>query len=484
MMKKKMEINIIFNMLKTITNIIFPLITFPYATRVLGAGNLGKVQYATSIIGYFTLLATLGISIYAVREGAKYKDDLKELSKFVKELLIINAVSLSISYFFLTIFIVFILKKLEILLLLVCSLNIIFQTFGIEWLYQIREDYVYISLRAFFVNCISIILMFIFVHNKNDYIIYALITVFSAGGSFVFNLLHAKSFISFSDLGKLEIKKHIRPIIIIFGISIASSIYINMDSVMLGAMVGVTAVGLYTCAVKLVQVVKSIISALSNVLFSRLSNYLGNGDMDAYTSLLDKGFNTAIMFMIPCIGSLMILSKDAVVVLGGSEYAIAAFASEILALNLLFSVVDGFLYYQILLPFKKDKEASISTCLGAGVNLILNFLFIPRYSYNGAAFATLIAEMFVFFNLYRYSKQCINLKLIFKYVIKYAMFSIPTFIVCFLLKMIEIDSLVRIVVAFIIGVIIYLLILIIFKDKMIVEEIDKVKRVLNEKRLS
>lgn len=481
-MRKKMEVNFFFNMLKTITNIIFPLITFPYATRVLGASNLGKVQYATSIVSYFTLLATLGISIYAVREGAKYRDDTKELSKFVKELVVINSVSVAVSYLLLTLFIIFVLKKIEIVLLLVCSLNIMFQTFGIEWLYQIREDYVYISIRAFLVNCISILLMLLFVRTKGDYIIYALITVFSAGGSFIFNIVHARSFISFSAVTELELRKHIKPVIVIFGISIASSIYMNLDSVMLGAMIGATSVGLYTCAVKLAQVIKTIISSLSNVLFSRLSNYLGNDDYDSYIVLLDKGFNIAIMLMVPCIGSLVILSRDAVVVLGGAEFGIASFAAKILALNLLFSVIDGFLYYQVLLPYKKDTEASLSTCLGAIVNLVLNFIFVPLFSYNGAACTTLISEMLVFWNLYRASKKCVKISYIYRYVLKYALFSLPVYGICIGVKSLAIGSFYRLLIAFTIGCCTYFISLMVFKDRLVINELQKVKRKIYGKK--
>ena len=79
-MTKKMGVNAALNLFKTALSIIFPLITYPYISRILGVENLGKINYTASIVGYFSLVAALGISTYAIREGGRIISDSKKLS--------------------------------------------------------------------------------------------------------------------------------------------------------------------------------------------------------------------------------------------------------------------------------------------------------------------------------------------------------------------------------------------------------------------
>lgn len=472
MKEKKISINFIFNLFKTLMSLIFPLITFPYASRVLGVDNLGKVQYCNSIVSYFLLIASLGISIYAVREGSKYKDDKYMLSKFSKEILIINTLSTTIAYIAFIIFVVFFFRNDYYILIIICSLSIFFTTYSIEWLYQIKEEYKYISIRAFIMQLLSLILLFVFVKSSQDYIYYALISIIGASGNFIFNMVHAKDFINIFGKYNLEIKKHIKPIFTIFGISIASSIYMNLDTVMLGAMKSTVAVGLYTAAVKIVQVVKTLVGSFSNVLFPRLSNYLGNNKFEEYEKLLFQGLRIILMITIPAAVGMCMLSKEIIIIFSGNEYIEASLASKILSINVIFSIIDGALYYQILLPFGKEKFATLSTMIGACINFILNFIMIPYFSYVGAALTTLIAEFCVFLGLFYFSNKLMNIKSIVSYFIRYILYTIPFIIFCMLVKIV-LDSVFLTVIVSIIGsVFLYFLILFIFKDRIFVQSID------------
>lgn len=98
MKNKSLGINAVLNGIKNIMSVVFPLITFPYVSRVLQVENLGKYNFANSVNSYFILLAALGISTYAIREGAKYKGDREKISKFSSEIFSINICSMLISY--------------------------------------------------------------------------------------------------------------------------------------------------------------------------------------------------------------------------------------------------------------------------------------------------------------------------------------------------------------------------------------------------
>lgn len=463
MMEKSIGKNFVFNLLKTLMSLIFPLITFPYASRILGVDNLGKVQYCNSIISYFSLIATLGIAIYAVRQGSKYRDQQEQLSKFSKEILIINTGSLLFAYGLFITYLLFFFHEEYYTLIVICSFTMLFSTFSIDWLYQIKEDYGYITARSFFVQLVSLVFMFIFVKTKDDYVFYALVSIIGSTGSFIFNIWNARKYINIFQVKNIELHKHIRPIFTIFGVSVASSIYLSLDSVMLGNMVSTVAVGLYSSAVKVAQVVKMLVTSFSNVLFPRLSNYIANNKIQEYKILLHKSIQFILCISIPASIGMFMLSDEIILLFSGESFIEASSAAKILSINIVFSIVDGVLYYQVLLPFGKEKYASLGTLLGAIVNLCLNLIIIPYFSFNGAALTTLIAEICVFFILYYYANKLLKLKYILKYIVKFTFQSIPIIILCMLLRQV-LSGVYLLVVSIPLSLVIYGLVLFLMRD--------------------
>ena len=182
--------NALLNSLRVVLSIAFPLITYPYVTRILQAENLGKVNFASSTMSYFSLLAVLGLTSYAGREGIKYRDDRIELNLFCSELLTLNICTTIFSYICLGLTIIFIPSFQNYRdLLLIYSITILFSTLGMEWIYTIFEDYAYITKRSVVFQIISVILMFIFVRKKSDFYNYAAINVLASVGSNIFNFV-------------------------------------------------------------------------------------------------------------------------------------------------------------------------------------------------------------------------------------------------------------------------------------------------------
>ncbi|HFI0095332.1 TPA: oligosaccharide flippase family protein, partial [Streptococcus suis] len=135
---KSLKINVLLNTLRSVLNIIFPLITFPYVSRILGADNLGIYNFSSSFVSYFILIAGLGINTYAIREGAKYRDNREEISNFSSEVFSINMLSTLIAYILLiTILLLF--KNLQdyTICIIIFSIQIFFSTIGTEWIYTI-----------------------------------------------------------------------------------------------------------------------------------------------------------------------------------------------------------------------------------------------------------------------------------------------------------------------------------------------------------
>ena len=190
--------NFIMNFILTATQFIFPLITFPYVSRILQAAGNGKVSFASSVAHYFMMVASLGIPTYGVRACAKVRDDKEELTKTVQELFIINSivtVLVTVTYAIC----IFAVPRFteEKALFLIFGINVVLNMFGMNWVYQALEQYDYITFRSIAFKVLSIVLMFVFVHQQGDYKVYAAITVFAAVGSYVLNFVRLRKIINF-----------------------------------------------------------------------------------------------------------------------------------------------------------------------------------------------------------------------------------------------------------------------------------------------
>lgn len=247
MKKKSLGLNAFLNGLRSVLNLFFPLITFPYVSRVLSVPGIGIYNFSNTYINYFILIAGLGIATYAVREGAKYRENKDKINDFVSQIFSLNMIATVIAYLLLFASLI-IFKNLRnyISCILIFSLQILFTTLGTEWIYTIYEDYTYITIRSIVFKMISIVLLFLLVRRPEDYLIYAAITVFSAVGSNLLNFIHARNFVHIKLTTKTNWKYHLKPILIIFASAIAVTIYVSSDTTILGLLKNDYAVGIYS----------------------------------------------------------------------------------------------------------------------------------------------------------------------------------------------------------------------------------------------
>ena len=181
MNQKKIAVNAVLNIIKSGLSIIFPLVTYPYALRILGAENMGKISYSLSLVSYFTLISKFGISSYATREGSKIKDNKEKFSKFVNEIFTLNMILTIITYICLFFAILFS-KHFNTYktLIFIQSIVILTGTIGVEWINNIFEDFLSITLRSIISHIVILLLLFLLVKKSEDYIIYSAISVFAS----------------------------------------------------------------------------------------------------------------------------------------------------------------------------------------------------------------------------------------------------------------------------------------------------------------
>nr|WP_321330239.1 polysaccharide biosynthesis C-terminal domain-containing protein [uncultured Ilyobacter sp.] len=476
MKSKSVRLNFILNIVRVVVNLIFPLISFPYISRVLLVEGVGKINFATSIINFFLLLSSLGIPLYGIREVAKVRDNREELSKTVSEIFFLNLFAVFFSYLSLTFCIIFFnIFHNEIKLYILLSSNILFTALGMEWFYQGVEEYTYITLRSIFFKVFSIILMFIFVKEKNDYVIWCGITVFALVGSNILNFINGRKYFKLS-LKNLDFNKHIKPIFIIFSMNVAINIYTNLDSSMLGILGSISSVGIYTAAIKLNKIVMTIAISLGTVIIPRLSYYLGHNNFEEYYKLANKSINFIIFFTLPSIIGLYILAPEIIDIFSGKSFAQAVITMRILLPIIPIIAFSHFIGIQILYPNNKEKLVMYSVIAGAVVNFSLNYFLIPIFYENGAAIATLIGESSVLIAQIILGRKYLKFKFLSKSNQKFVLSSIVMTLFLYLSKtFLPLDSFLEITKQVIIGASVYIMTLLILKENNLLEGVNKIK---------
>lgn len=390
------KLNFLMNAILTISAFIFPLITFPYVSRILLPEGTGKVSFATSVVTYFALFAQLGIPTYGIRACAKVRDNKEKLTRTVQEIFIINIVMSLITYivFFLVLNIVPRMQA-DKTLFVITSSTILFNAIGMDWLYKGLEKYTYITIRSIIFKFIALLAMFMFVHQKSDYIVYGGISIFAGSASNICNLLNVKKYIQIKPIGKYNIKQHMRPILIFFAMSCATTIYTNLDTVMLGFMKTDMDVGYYNAAVKIKNILLGIVTSLGTVLLPRASYYIENDYMEEFRRITQKAINFVFLISIPLTVYFILYAKEGILFLSGNAYSKAILPMQVIMPTLIFIGLTNIMGIQILVPLGREKIVLYSEIAGAIVDLFINILLIPRMAATGAAIGTLIAELAV-----------------------------------------------------------------------------------------
>lgn len=466
--------NFLYNSIFTVLNLIFPIITLPYISRIIGADGVGRVNFANSIVNYFLIIASLGIPLYGVREIAKVKNNKEKLSRSFSEIFIINFLSTIvciISYYTMISTVKYF--EGERLLFLTIGITLFLNIFNLDWFYQGLEEYKYITIRSAVVKLISVVILFIMVKTREDYIKYALINIIAISGNNIINIINIRKITSFTFRG-IEPKKRIKPIMVLLSIQIAVNIYINLDTTMCGILSNELSVGYYSNAVKINKIIVSVVTSISTILLPRLSYYIENNEVDKFNDIVNKVFNIILFIGLPaCIGMIFI-SKNIVYIMFGEEFIPAIKTMMILSPLIPILAIGNLFGTQVLMPIGKEKKLLISVVLGSIVNFTLNLILIPIYKENGAAIATVVAELIVMIVQIHYAlsfvKISINKKQLSTIIISNLVMSIVLLSINIVIK----GILVNLICSVVFATIIYIVINLLMKNTIFNEIIRKV----------
>ena len=315
-----MKKNYLYNLILSVSNILFPILSFPYASRILGPIGIGKVQLSTTLAQYFGLIAALGIPIYGIQEIAKYRHNKEQLSKVFSELFgiyFLNSIAVAILYF--VIINIFPFFHQNYAMYIYAGVIVLFAFTTLDWVYAGLEQYRIITIRSIIIKAIALLLLYLLVHDSGDAIYFLIITIFSMMGNNLISLyfIRKQAKIRFRNL---EFKKHLKPLFYIFATTMAASIYTYLDILLLGFLSTETAVGYYTAAIKLTKIAIPFITAAGFVLIPKFAIQSYNNNEQSIQALLEKSWHYIVFFSVPISIGLFSLAKEFILVFSGDEF--------------------------------------------------------------------------------------------------------------------------------------------------------------------
>lgn len=472
---KDLKYNFLMNLILTMSNFLFPLITFPYVSRVLGPSGMGISSFAMSVASYFIILATLGSATYGIRVCSRARNNKEELSKVTQEILLINIMTMIISYVILVLltysFDRFYEYRNEIF---VASLIVFLNVFCVDWFYRGIEKYSYITAVSLFFKCLALVSTFIFIHSKHDYVIFIFISVISLSGSGLVNIFNLRKNIYLKKYSNYNFRKHIKPMLTFFLMSLAISIYTYTDSILLGHFTNLEEVGYYNVATRIKGILLSIVTSLGVVLLPKLSFYIKNGMQKDFNDTLVLSIKFIVTFSLPLVIFSIFFAKEIVFLLSGEEFVNAIILVQISSLAIIIVGITNILGIQILVPLEKENKLFISVMIGAIFNIICNLALIPLISAKGAALSMVIAELLILIVQLFFLKEYLFLFLKVNYIKLVISVSVSLYFVYLIQDYIPKNNLVILILSGSVFFMIYLFTLAILKEN-ILKEILKSK---------
>ena len=402
-MAQSVKVNYILNLINTGTQMLFPLITFPYVCRVIEADGIGQINFFQSIINYISLFTCLGIPMYAIREIARDRSDVVQMNRTAMEILLLHSMLTLVGYAIVAILCLTVPQiQVNIPLFLILSLTIFFTAIGCEWFYRGIEDFKYITIRGLIIKTVSVVLLFIFVKSKTDLLYYGCYTVFGVLGGNIFNFFRLRKKIHRENIifSELHIKRQVKPVFKVFSFSVVTSIYLQLNTVLLGFLKNALAVGYFAAATKVMQMLLTMSACLGSVMMPRASHLIAENKEDEFNLLIQKSYDFTLTIALPMTIGLIFCAPSLITALCGVKFEHSILPSQIIAPIILMVAISNVFGIQVLFPKGKINIVTLSCGIGAVADLILNLCLIPFFSYIGTSIAYLGAEVATTVSMY------------------------------------------------------------------------------------
>lgn len=475
-MKKSLVKNYIYSMSYQVLAILIPFVTTPYLSRILKPEGVGISSYTISIITYFCLIGSLGISLYGQREIAYVQDNkVKRTEKFI-ELFLLKVCSMTIA---IIVYCLFIRNQEYNIYFKILIFELTAYLLDISWFFQGIENFKVTVMKNLVVKIVSLICIFTFVKTENDVGTYLLIY---GGSTFLGNLtlwLNIRKELCKVSIKNIHVFQSFLPVVLFLIPQIANKLYAIIDKTMLGIMVNnISETGFYEQADKIVKIWITVITALGMVIMPRIANYFAKKDKEKIKELMNKTFQYVYFCSIPLMFGLIAIAKNIIPLYLGEGFDKSIMMIQLLAPIILLIGLNNIIGNQYLLPTGQTKKYTIAVICGTCLNFVLNIFLIKYFAGFGAVVSTIISEFSVLLIELFFTRSQFSIRQILKLSFNYLIAGVIMFVVLIPLANITNSLIINCIFQVVIGCIVYFGILWLIKDKFLKEVIGKVKNKL------
>ncbi len=387
--------NFFYNSLLTVSNYVFPMIIFPYVSRVLGVTNIGICNFVDSVVQWFILISMMGMTILGNREMAAIGADRAKRDKAFSELVVLNLITTLIAAAALVVTLYTVPKLIPYRRLLWVGVVKLFANFlCIEWFFKGTENFSYITSRTIVVKFLYLIAVFVLVRKAEDYPLYYLLTVLVFAANAVINIVYSRKSVSLRIKG-LELSRFIKPFLLLGIYMLLTSMYVTFNTTYLGFVSNSEQVGCYSVASKLYGFVMAFFGAFTSVMLPRISSLVSERRVGEFHDMVQKSYYGVVTLAVPLVVYSCVTAPEIVRILAGAGYEGAVLPARIIMPLILIVALEQIFVIQILMPSNRDRAIFINSCAGAVVGITLNILLVGRLQSVGSAIAWLVSELTV-----------------------------------------------------------------------------------------
>ena len=387
--------NLLYSILLVLANYVFPFLTYPYVSRVLGVTGIGACNFVDSVINYFILFSTLGIDSYGVREIAKHKDDKEALNRTFSNIFTVNVTLTAIMLVLLvgaTLTVPNLWAHMD--LMFIGAFKLVFNCLLTEWLFKGLEDFKLITLRSIAIKLLYVAAVFIFVRSREDVWVYYLASSMAVVVNALVNRAFARTRVHYS-VKNIDFFGTFKSVSALGVYAILTSMYTTFNVMFLGFVTNDYQVGLYGTATKIYYIVMAVFSGFTGVMVPRMSSVAAAGDMQKFRSYFGMVVEFLFGFSIPIVAWMMLMAPDIIRIIAGTEFAGAVLPMTIIAPLVFVVGYEQILVLQTLLPLGKDRIMLRNSLIGAGVGITLNVLLVPLLAATGSAIVWIAVECLI-----------------------------------------------------------------------------------------
>lgn len=473
---KSISKNYLYNLSYQILTLLTPLITTPYISRVLGADGIGIYSYTTSIVTYFILLGTLGLSDYGQREIAYNQNNQREQTRILYEVCILRIGAVICS---LVLYYMIVLKNIETnyYIFVIQMLNIVALLFDTSWFFQGLEEFGKIIIRNLIIRILSIVMLFVFINESSDLWLYVLLNGMMTliGGIWV--SCYLPKYVVKIEWKLINPCRNFKIIIQLFLPQIAIQIYTVMDKTMIGLFTNLPSEnGYYEQAEKCIKLVLTIVTSFGAVMLPRVAAAYANNKLELIYEYIMKSFRFVCFLSLPMIAMIISVSPNFVPWFFGDGYDKVIILLQMFSFLLLAIGLSQVIGVQYLVATNRQNLMSFSVFCGAFVNFLSNLVLIPKFMSVGATISSIIAEFIVTLVQFYIVKDKFCFSTVILLSKKYFYISVCVFFIIYEINKILLPSICNTLLLIMMGTVIYVLGLWICKDEMLFFLQNKISR--------